>query len=169
MSRTKGAENWPPEREQTLRHLWEVEGLSSGDIAWQMGLTRNAVIGKVTRLKLVKRVTKVAPRMKPPVQRKPPSTRFGQIRPKLLPEPLPGDLQRLSGAAWSPLPGTQPVALDDLSVGMCRWPIGEGRPFLFCGTAAGAGVYCHHHHALSIGRGTDSERAAVRVLEKEAA
>ena len=44
--------NWTDERVELLRKLWS-EGLSASQIAAQLGrCTRNAVIGKVHRLKL---------------------------------------------------------------------------------------------------------------------
>lgn len=47
--------NWTDERVEQLRKLW-AEGLSASQIAAQMGgVTRNAVIGKVHRLKLSSR------------------------------------------------------------------------------------------------------------------
>ena len=47
--------NWTDERVELLRKLWS-EGLSASQIAAQLGgVTRNAVIGKVHRLKLSSR------------------------------------------------------------------------------------------------------------------
>ena len=43
---------WPEERENRLRHLWNVEGLSASAIARQMGTTRSAILGKSRRLNL---------------------------------------------------------------------------------------------------------------------
>ncbi len=58
--------NWTDERVELLRKLWS-EGLSASQIAAQLGsVTRNAVIGKVHRLKLSSRgrTTVAAPRQK---------------------------------------------------------------------------------------------------------
>src|SRR3990170_2817066 len=60
------AMNWTDERVELLRKLWS-EGLSASQIAAQLGsVTRNAVIGKVHRLKLSSRgrTTAAAPRQK---------------------------------------------------------------------------------------------------------
>lgn len=75
---------------------------------------------------------------------------------------LPQDHRSLRGPAWRRLPGSSPVALIDLEPGMCKWPIGEEAPYLFCGEAC-EGVYCEHHQALSHGTGTKGERSAHRV------
>lgn len=59
---------WTDERVALLKKLW-MEGLSASQIAAELGsgVTRNAVIGKVHRLKLSARAkpTNVAPRAKP--------------------------------------------------------------------------------------------------------
>lgn len=61
--------NWTDERVELLKKLWS-EGLSASQIAAQLGgVSRNAVIGKVHRLKLSGRgkTTTAAPRSKKPV------------------------------------------------------------------------------------------------------
>jgi hypothetical protein len=172
MSRTKDAVNWPPADEEQLRQLWEVEGRSSGDIAWIMGRTRNAIIGKVVRMKLARRHHRVQPKIKPFQKR----THSGDsslariIRAKvmpLLPKPKAGDAARARGAAWLPLPGTTPIGLLDLDKGKCRWPVTDDSPFLFCGAPC-EGVYCDHHAALATGLGTASERLADSLSRKAA-
>ena len=59
---------WTDERVETLKKLW-MEGLSASQIAGELGegVTRNAVIGKVHRLKLSARAkpTNTAPRARP--------------------------------------------------------------------------------------------------------
>ena len=60
--------NWTDERVELLRKLW-ADGLSASQIAAQMGgVSRNAVIGKVHRLKLSGRgkQTSSQPRVKKP-------------------------------------------------------------------------------------------------------
>src|SRR5690606_37044388 len=59
---------WTDERVETLKKLW-MEGLSASQIAGELGegVTRNAVIGKVHRLKLSARAkpTNSTPRARP--------------------------------------------------------------------------------------------------------
>ena len=62
--------NWTDERVELLKKLWS-DGLSASQIAAQLGgVSRNAVIGKVHRLKLSGRgkTTKATPRTKKPVE-----------------------------------------------------------------------------------------------------
>ena len=60
------------------------------------------------------------------------------------------------------------VLLVALSARDCCWPVNDperGGTFLFCGEAAAEGrAYCPHHGRRAVGAGTESERAAHRVL-----
>lgn len=57
----------------------------------------------------------------------------------------------------------------DLEPGRCRWPFGDEPPFLFCGHPSTTGSsYCLPHFCRSIGKGTESERNADKVLEAAA-
>lgn len=62
------------------------------------------------------------------------------------------------------------VNLTMLTEHRCKWPINGGGPFLFCGEAKQSGrPYCAFHATSSIGKGTESERTAVRSALKIAA
>ncbi len=62
-------EPWPIEREERLRHLW-AEGYSSGAIGLDLGYSRNAICGKIHRLKLPSPGIKQVAIAKPPPQPK---------------------------------------------------------------------------------------------------
>src|SRR5258708_8765354 len=51
---------WTPERIERLIALWE-EGVTTAEIGRRIGVTKNAVIGKVHRIGLIPRVVKEAP------------------------------------------------------------------------------------------------------------
>src|ERR1700730_15845887 len=51
---------WTPERIEQLSVLWD-EGITTAEIGRRIGVTKNAVIGKVHRLGLVPRVITVKP------------------------------------------------------------------------------------------------------------
>jgi GcrA cell cycle regulator len=133
--------DWTPAKIEELTRLW-AQGWSCSQIANRMGgLTRNAVIGKVHRLKLASRVPR--PRnsnnqLKP----KPVKNLDGKVRApvKLRDKPLPLPAERA--------PIRQPVSLLDLEHGMCRFPFGEvGQPgFGFCADRSVPGTsYCDEH------------------------
>ena len=155
--------DWNDETVEELKRLW-ANGLSATEIAVAMNIvSRDAVLGKVHRLKLPTR------RMFKPLKAKPaPRPKRSTANVNILRTPAaPVGPRRLFAAAppvenaWEPLEGSSPVSLLDLRDDQCRWPVGE--PVLFCGCQAiEKRSYCEHHYQMSIGAGTSSERAAVR-------
>ena len=71
--------------------------------------------------------------------------------------------EKPKGEAWTPIPGTTPVTLVDLEAGMCKWPVSDDKPFLFCAAPSVEGKsYCQHHLNWSVGEGTNFERSAIK-------
>ena len=142
--------DWTPAQTDTLRRLW-ANGVSASLIALELGdgITRNAVLGKVHRLKLPGRVeAKRKPRpsrAKKPEKKMIAATPTGQKVRKIAPpkagnksKPFligegPGQLDTqplpLPREAFTPLPGSVPVDLVRMTE--CKWPVGEG-PAMFC-------------------------------------
>lgn len=50
---------------------------------------------------------------------------------------------------WQPMPGSEPVRLDDAGQSQCRWPVGY-RPHMFCGRTVATFPYCAEHYAASV-------------------
>lgn len=172
--------NWTDEREARLRTMWEVDGISASKCAAALGVTRNAVIGKVHRLKLARRGKSSAAK---PKGRNGAAGKYRGVvvaarrardakaapKPDRIKPPPPHvfkpDASDLAVGAWNSLPGTTPVSLEALARDGCRWPIGEDAPFLFCGCKAAAGSsYCATHKHRAAGKGTGEERRATRSL-----
>jgi len=129
---------WTPDRVKTLMALWS-EGISTLEIGRRLGVTKNAVVGKVHRLGLPKRQSPISATPRAP--REP------------LPEPV-----RLSAP---PMPIGKAISMEKLTHGMCSWP--EGEPgtdnFHFCGLPSVDGKpYCSAH----------CQRAYVRVSKDRA-
>lgn len=57
--------------------------------------------------------------------------------------------------------GPKPISLLELTTETCRWPIDHKGAILFCGSST-IDVYCCAHSELSRGKGTQSERNALR-------
>ena len=149
--------NWTDERVEKLKRLW-AEGLSASLIATQLGgVSRNAVIGKVHRLKLsgrgrasstTPRAKKTAPSApKAPRPSRPVATSIGatalQVRfdaePNIAPAP------RLTSIS---APVSRNLVLLELSERTCKWPNGDPlhEEFSFCGNDVGeSGPYCGYH------------------------
>jgi GcrA cell cycle regulator len=170
--------SWTDERVELLRQLW-LDGKSASQISSQLGLgvTRNAVIGKVHRLGLSGRTKTSAPAAP-------------RIRQRTAPIHRPSVPNR-SGAAShggghavrgntalafsaEPMLEMQPVVYDDVVVpislrvtivelkeSMCRWPLGDptSQEFRYCGSQSlGAGPYCSHHGKMAYQPAQDRRR-----------
>ena len=134
---------WTTERVDQLRRYVEA-GFSCGQIAGEIGISRNAVIGKIHRLRLW--------RGAPPTVR----LKTRQRRPAVLTQ------RRILEAAFAQAAGAEQTiesaercSLLELAVGKCRWPIGDpaANDFCFCGNQAVGGLsYCAGHARLAYRR-----------------
>jgi GcrA cell cycle regulator len=166
---------WTDQRVETLKKLW-TEGLSASQIAKEMGegVTRNAIIGKVHRLKLSGRATpsrpprpriKAAP--KPRVTTSAPRTSTSPVVARetpIAPPPLEP----------TPLPSGEFATVLTLTNHICKWPIGDPTDpdFRFCGRKSkAASPYCDSHASQAYQpqsrrrrRGPESAKAALDAL-----
>jgi GcrA cell cycle regulator len=145
------APTWTTERLERLKHCFEV-GLSCREIAADIGVSRNAVIGKLSRLNLTRRDE--GPRR---------STRKDTVaerRTRTAPKAASKLRQhiRLAFSADSPLTADEPIhnvhccSLLELSDERCRWPINTpgAEDFRFCGNVPVEGLpYCAGHTRLA--------------------
>ena len=163
---------WTDERVELLKKLW-MEGLSASQIAGELGegVTRNAVIGKVHRLKLSARAkpTNTAPRARPAPRSAPrrvasPSSGMSHVsakprptmsRPQVMgatalaitPE-MDADLYVAPAAQELFIPEDKRLNLLQLNEHTCKWPIGDPltKDFYFCGQhSLETGPYCDFH------------------------
>ena len=154
---------WSDDRVTVLSKLW-MDGLTASQIAERLGVTRNAVIGKVHRLGLSGRGAPSAPRAIVPRQtRQQPLRRAAPSRPAKR-----VDRDTINALAVPDQPGLIDD-LVDLGPHACRWPIGDPkRPgFSFCGRRADR-RYCAAHAARAVRPGTawraDRDPVVTRAL-----
>ena len=150
-------ETWTPERVEQLRSS-VVNGLTCSQIAAQIGVTRNAVIGKIHRLGLSPgRPPGASTRPCPPRARQPRAAASQQRRMLRLMW-SEGAPVADAAASLAAVDSAQPCSLLDLDRGKCRWPIngtacdgGNGSgDFVFCGNAAVDGFsYCAGHARMA--------------------
>jgi GcrA cell cycle regulator len=142
---------WTPDRTERLVVMWTDGVLSAGQIAGLFArqecraVSRNAILGKVHRMKLPHRIEGRGPRAAPQKPRK-----------KRIPAPrnIPPDE---AFAVAEPVPvfvkDVARLQLIELTDATCKWPVGDPlQPgFGFCGLPAADGhVYCPTHHHRSI-------------------
>ncbi|MBH5387905.1 GcrA family cell cycle regulator [Bradyrhizobium diversitatis] len=140
---------WTDDRIELLKRHFEA-GLSCREIAADIGVSRNAVIGKLSRLNLT--------RGRAADDRKDQDRGFAPARtrravPRLQYEMLATIYGESDGpAAAGPIDEANRCSLLELSENRCRWPIstpGED-DFCFCGNTAPDGQpYCAGHSRLA--------------------
>lgn len=174
--------SWNDERVDLLSKMW-LEGRSASQIATELGggVTRNAVIGKVHRLGLSGRATKVAApvtandgtaetvvRLRPK-----PSGKVDDRAAAPLDDLVPATVAPVSSVLASRqgggkdvvIPISDRVTIMDLRDTMCRWPIGDptNPEFRYCGSRSGPlGPYCSEHARLAF-QPTQDRRRVDRV------
>jgi GcrA cell cycle regulator len=163
---------WNDERIEHLKKEWAA-GRSANQIAADLKLTRNAVIGKVHRLGLNRRSGSPEPRRMHMAAPRPKVAKAPQPRPQLMiasngcvvekAEPRPPRVQipaRVEG------PGSATL----LTVGahMCKWPIGDpmDKEFTLCGRGRERGSYCASHAALAYAPASSTPKELMRGLRR---
>lgn len=165
--------NWTDERVDLLKKLWG-EGLSASVIAAQIGgISRNAVIGKVHRLKLSGRgranaaparpkksaaaqpvaaaaTAKSSPRSTTVVR--PVAVTVGATALQAQFETEPVARQQIVAREDVVIPISRRLKLVQLSERTCKWPNGDPmqEDFHFCGNdCADSGPYCTYHSRIA--------------------
>jgi GcrA cell cycle regulator len=169
--------NWTDERVETLRKLW-AEGLSASQIAAQLGgVSRNAVIGKVHRLKLSSRgrATAAPARQKKAqgtggaksVTRSATVTRTATtsigataLQQQFDAEPVARHYLRPVENVVVPI--SRRLQLVQLNERTCKWPNGDplSEDFHFCGNdSAESGPYCAYHAKIAFQPASERRRS----------
>ncbi|MFN3547349.1 MAG: GcrA family cell cycle regulator [Mesorhizobium sp.] len=168
--------NWTDERVELLRKLW-AEGLSASQIAAQLGgVSRNAVIGKVHRLKLSSRgraaptqtrqkkaksaAPKAAKPASPPSRPVPQTVGATALKIEFDEEPAPRPVTRVDDSVVVPI--SRRLKLVELTDRTCKWPNGDplNEDFHFCGTTSKDGSpYCGYHARVAYQPVSERRRA----------
>jgi GcrA cell cycle regulator len=151
---TTAQPTWTTERIQQLKLHFEA-GLTCREIAAELGVSRNAVIGKISRLALVRDNGGDTRRMvRSDAARDPSRARpVPRLRRRLLkavssepaPAPLPLDEE-------TPVSVENGCSLFELTKERCRWPISTpgAEDFCFCGSMPVEGLpYCAGHSRMA--------------------
>jgi len=146
---------WDEEAIARLTTAW-AQGLSTAEIGRQMGISKNAVVGKAHRLNLTSRPSPIRRADERAPRRRQPRRIVGPTLPALAAAsaPMPPDAPGPAPVAERapPLLRSVPVTRPGVRVTPCCWPIGEPgtRSFRFCDVDAMTGKpYCEEHAALA--------------------
>jgi GcrA cell cycle regulator len=150
---------WTEEHVTRLRD-GAAAGKSAGEIAVDLGVTRNTVIGKLRRMKIPlesvlaqqRRILTLALDKKEPTPATP--RRPKMFRPKIV-KPVPVPV--LAPAPKLPEVLSPGISLIDIEANQCRYPLNDVEPiseFLFCGlpTMDDKCSYCQSHWVLCYGK-----------------
>jgi GcrA cell cycle regulator len=139
---------WTAERVELLKSRFEA-GLSCREIAGDIGVSRNAVIGKLSRLNLTREKSGDAQR---PARKAVAKGRRPRTVPKLHYQVLLAIYAEPQPAADEPIHNEHCCSLLELSEERCRWPISTpgAEDFCFCGNTPVEGLpYCAGHTRLA--------------------
>jgi GcrA cell cycle regulator len=140
---------WTEERIERLKSRFAA-GLTCREIAGEIGVSRNAVIGKLSRLGLTREKTGDTPRTerkdaaKGPRTRSVPRQQYQMLRKVYAAPPTAAD--------DGPIHREHCCSLLELSEQRCRWPISTpgASDFCFCGNPPAEGLpYCAGHARLA--------------------
>lgn len=152
--------NWTPERVAKLLEIWPMGHSASEAAALIGGVSRNAVIGKVHRLKLPKRPHDSGGRRaldaEALVRKQQEARDRGAHRMRVRRALARGQAApEFKASDPSEVPtspsyeGSLRLQFVDLKPGQCNFPEGEEAPFEFCGNpVAGGSSWCHYHQQI---------------------
>lgn len=143
---------WTTEMVNKLEKMWQ-SGLTTNEIAKQLGVSKNSVVGKVHRLSLIARPS--------PIKKKDEEDELPLEEPaKKSPKPKKEESNKAPSYPSNPAPVKEEkpiktkgcIKLSELNNHTCRWPIGDPKDdhFCFCGNKVRAGqTYCDEHAAIA--------------------
>jgi GcrA cell cycle regulator len=137
---------WTTERVERLQIHFEA-GFSCREIAASIGVSRNAVIGKLARLELTRGPARAKPRPEKTARE-----RSRKSIPRLQYQILQAVYENAQPLQEEPIASDYRCSLLELSDKRCRWPISTpgAEDFCFCGNTPVEGMpYCSGHHRLA--------------------
>jgi len=170
--------NWTDERVELLKKLW-ADGLSASQIAAQLGgVTRNAVIGKVHRLKLSSRGRATASPVRQKKTQQVSSSLKSSSRAATTSRSMAAsigatalqtqfDVEPIARQVLRPVenvvvPISRRLQLIQLNEHTCKWPNGDplSEDFHFCGNdSAESGPYCNYHSRIAFQPASERRRS----------
>lgn len=147
--------SWTPENVEIMKAML-LKGHSGGEIGHRLGMTRNAIIGKMHRLKLAAGRAPYNRGVKRPKSERRPN-KFYKVKDHSNMGHFPAvptfRREKHKLIEWNALDSAKNVSFAELNSSHCRWPMwGEGVAFFdrrYCGCAISKFPYCGQHHQAS--------------------
>lgn len=131
--------SWTDEKIEDLKKLW-AKGLSTAEIGRELGVSKNAVVGKSHRLGLKPRPSPISGKAAEAAPAAAPAkAAAAPAKPKAVKAPKAKEAEKIGD-------------IIDLGPHMCRWPFGDpgDDDFHFCGRqVAPSKPYCPEHCAVA--------------------
>ena len=148
---------WTNESVEELRRLWD-KGLTASEIAKKLGVTKNAIVGKVHRLCLKARPSPIKTKDEEMKQVQETVAQKVVVEAEIVEElPVEENVSETDSTSISTSNDGNKLKLVDLDSHTCRWPLGDPRDddFGFCGKKVRAGqTYCDEHSAMAYVKAT---------------
>lgn len=141
---------WTDEMVEDLKKMWK-KGLTTNEIAKNLGVSKNSIVGKVHRLNLTARPSPIKKKeenvVTPEVALEPAKTENIAPKPAVATTVNAENIRKNSIST-----NASCLKLTELDNHSCRWPIGDPKDdnFCFCGKKVKSGqTYCEEHSALA--------------------
>ena len=148
---------WTNESVEELRRLWD-KGLTASEIAKKLGVTKNAIVGKVHRLCLKARPSPIKTKDEEMKQVQETVAQEVVVEAEIVEDiPVEEKVSETDSTSISTSNDGNKLKLVDLDSHTCRWPLGDPRDddFGFCGKKVRAGqTYCDEHSAMAYVKAT---------------
>lgn len=147
---------WTDEAVEELKRMWD-RGMTTGQIAKALNVTKNSIIGKVHRLCLtarpspIKKADMVEEEKKTAAKEKSVKEKSKPAKQSPAKAASANEVKDTKSVA-KPVVETANIPLVKLDNHTCRWPMGDPRDddFCFCGKRVRTGqTYCEEHAAVA--------------------
>lgn len=147
---------WTDEAVAELKKMWD-RGMTTGQIAKALNVTKNSIIGKVHRLCLTARPSPIKKAPEEKAEKKSDKATKSEKKSKTMPtaeiqEPAVLNVKTSKESTATNSVEETNIPLVKLDNHTCRWPLGDPRDddFCFCGKKIRTGqTYCDEHAAIA--------------------
>jgi len=142
--------NWTEAMETELSELWK-SGMKTAEIAKEMKVGKNSLIGKASRLGLKRRESPIVKNSKKPKKIKKKRLKATRQLPRNLNDIKIKKCRPFEHCEISLKAYGKGKKLVDLGRDECHWPIGDPKDddFIFCGGKIEGGNYCPNHNSIA--------------------